>query len=509
MSKAGPGSPEDGACGPAAPAPAVEAPAVGSPAVDTSPTGTADVPTARTDASPAPALAPPAPAPAPPASAAPAAAQAAPPAPAGPVDAVPAGPPVAPEPFDPWAPPSEAETAAPGVFGHAAGPTPPPADRPQPPAGWAQSPPGWTAPATGWGAVTPGAVSGFQGMYAYPPRPTNGLAIGSLVTALTCLSPVALVLGVIALVQIHKRQERGRGMAVAGVVLGVLGLLLGALTAFGLALDDQDGSTPGRPVGPRGSVTWDKVAKGDCYNPAPGAGDADQQVSWVTKVPCSLPHHSEAAGTAAIAPAEGGGYPGEDKILKSADALCKPVFDSYVLDDWAVPDGVGLSYMYPTRGSWRASGGSLICVLEDVEASHKGSLRTDRTTLTPAQLAYLEAVKPLNAAAEDIPEDEVADAPADYRAWAATMAEATQQEGEKLAAIAWPEAAKGPGEAMVASKPAAVEAWHAVKTARDGAELARAVQRAKALLRDSVGEAKAVRAALGLSTGEHPGDLQV
>ncbi|OKI19644.1 DUF4190 domain-containing protein [Streptomyces sp. CB03911] len=473
MSKAEPGSPEDGASGPAAPAPAVEAPA-----------------------------------PAPPAPASPAPAEA-----AAPEDAVPAGPPLAP--FDPWAPPGAAQAAALGATGHAAQPTPPPADWPQPPAGWAQSPagaqppPGWTPPPTGWGAVTPGAVSGFQGMYAYPPRPTNGLAIGSLVTALTCLSPVALVLGAIALVQIHKRQERGRGMAVAGVVLGVLGLLLGALTAFGLALDDEDGSAPRRPAGPRGSVTWDKVAKGDCYNPAPGAGDADQQVSWVTKVPCSLPHHSEAAGTAPIAAAEGGGYPGEDKILKSADALCKPVFDSYVLDDWAVPDGVGLSYMYPTRGSWRASGGALICVLEDVDALHKGSLRTDRTTLTPAQLAYLEAVKPLNAAAEDIPEDEVADAPADYRAWAATMAEATRQEGEKLAAIAWPEAAKGPGEAMVASKPAAVEAWHAVKTARDGAELARAVQRAKALLRDSVGEAKAVRAALGLSTGEHPGDLQV
>lgn len=500
MSKAGPGSPEDGTPGPAAQVPpaearAAEVPVVEVPLVEAPRT---DVP--RTDVPPTDV----------PAAGAPPVAGL--PTPGGPPPgAFPADgqlPPAAPMPFDPWAPPGEAEAAALAAAGHAASSTPPPAGWPPPPAG-AQPPPGWAPPATGWGAVTPGAVSGYQGMYAYQPRPTNGLAIGSLVTALTCLSPVALVLGVIALVQIHKRQERGRGMAVAGVVLGVLGLLFGALATVGLVLGDEDGSGPRRPAGPRGSVTWDKVAKGDCYNPAQGTGDAGRQVSWVTKVPCSLPHHSEAAGTAPVAAAEGGGYPGEDAILKSADALCKPVFDSYVLDDWAVPDGVGLSYMYPTRGSWRASGGAVICVLEDVDAQHKGSLRTDRTTLTPAQLAYLEAVKPLNAAADDIPEDEVEDAPADYRAWAATMAEATQQEAEKLAAIAWPEGARAPGEAMVASKPAAVEAWHAVKTARDGAELARAVQRAEGLLRDSVGEAKAVRAALGLSTGEHPGDIQV
>ncbi|MCX5211003.1 DUF4190 domain-containing protein [Kitasatospora sp. NBC_00240] len=491
MSKAEPGSPEDGPADPAAPAPTAAVPQDEAPQVESSPVRPAPIGTPQDEAPPAAGI----------------------PAPAGP----PPGalrpdeqfPPAAPEPFDPWAPPGAAEAAALLAAGQAGPAVPPPAGWGAPPAGRTAPPAGWAPPATGWGAVTPGAVSGYQGMYAYPPRPTNGLAIGSLVTALTCMSPVALVLGVIALVQIHKRQERGRGMAVAGVVLAVLGLLLGALAVLGVASEDADGALPIRPAGPPGSVTWDKVAKGDCYNPAPGSGDAGRQVSWVTKVPCSLPHHSEAAGTAPIAAAEGGGYPGEDKILKTADTLCKPVFDSYVLDDWAVPDGVGLSYMYPTRGSWRASGGSLICVLEDVDVPHKGSLRTDRTTLTAAQLAYLEAVKPLNAAAEDIPEDEVADAPADYRAWAATMATATRQEGEKLAVIAWPEGAKAPGEAMVASKPAAVEAWHAVTTARDGADLTRALQRAKALLRDSVGEAKAVRAALGLSTGEHPGDLQV
>lgn len=54
---------------------------------------------------------------------------------------------------------------------------------------------------------------------------TNGLAIASLVVSLTCCGPVGAVLGFVALGQIKRSGEQGRGMAVAGVVVGVLGTL--------------------------------------------------------------------------------------------------------------------------------------------------------------------------------------------------------------------------------------------------------------------------------------------
>ena len=83
--------------------------------------------------------------------------------------------------------------------------------------------------------------------YGYPaPKSTNGLAIASLVLA--CAQPfiwffgsiAAVVTGHIALSQIKRNQnQNGRGMAIAGLILGYLGIaatvLLFALFAFVLA----------------------------------------------------------------------------------------------------------------------------------------------------------------------------------------------------------------------------------------------------------------------------------
>jgi hypothetical protein len=53
-------------------------------------------------------------------------------------------------------------------------------------------------------------------------RGTNGLAIASLVVSLTCCGPIGMILGFVALSQIKKSGEQGRGMAIAGVVIGIL-----------------------------------------------------------------------------------------------------------------------------------------------------------------------------------------------------------------------------------------------------------------------------------------------
>ncbi len=62
---------------------------------------------------------------------------------------------------------------------------------------------------------------------AAPPKTaTSGLAIGSLVSGVTCIAPAAIIMGHIALSRIKSSDGRlgGRGMAIAGLVLGYLGL---------------------------------------------------------------------------------------------------------------------------------------------------------------------------------------------------------------------------------------------------------------------------------------------
>ncbi|GAA0895389.1 DUF4190 domain-containing protein [Pseudonocardia zijingensis] len=66
------------------------------------------------------------------------------------------------------------------------------------------------------------------GYGAHGPRPTNGLAIASLVLGILWLywvgSILALVFGYIARRQIAERGESGDGIAVAGIVLGWIGV---------------------------------------------------------------------------------------------------------------------------------------------------------------------------------------------------------------------------------------------------------------------------------------------
>jgi hypothetical protein len=120
----------------------------------------------------------------------------------------------------------------PGAAGHA-----PPGDHGSagcPPPGLGAA--GYPAPAYGMAQYPPYGMAQYPpyGMAQYPPavhgvaRPTNGLAVASLVVGAVWLfwigSVLALVLGYVARGQIRRTGEGGDGVAVAGIVLGWVGV---------------------------------------------------------------------------------------------------------------------------------------------------------------------------------------------------------------------------------------------------------------------------------------------
>jgi hypothetical protein len=129
------------------------------------------------------------------------------------------------------------------------GDTPTPRPPPAPPAAgwWLASDGRWYPPEQAPGATAPpgppgygpppgnGSAPGYPtaGYYANPyvqPAKTNGLAIASLVLGIIWIywvgSILAVIFGFIALNQINRSQGRegGRGLAIAGIVLGFIGL---------------------------------------------------------------------------------------------------------------------------------------------------------------------------------------------------------------------------------------------------------------------------------------------
>jgi hypothetical protein len=109
-----------------------------------------------------------------------------------------------------------------------------------------------------------------QPPYGYPVAvPTDGLAIGAMITGIAGLvmacayglgllaSPVALVLGKVSMNRIARSEGRlgGRGMALAGFILGIVGTALLVLVIIGLviviivAANDDSSSTFGHAIG--------------------------------------------------------------------------------------------------------------------------------------------------------------------------------------------------------------------------------------------------------------------
>lgn len=128
---------------------------------------------------------------------------------------------------------------------------PPPGGYPPPPP--YSPPPG--APAPGWWQASdgnwypphqhPSQAAAYAG-YGYgvvQQRGTNGLAIASMVLGILWVwwigSVLAVVFGHIALGQIKRTGQGGRGMAIAGLVLGYIGIAFLVLFILAVALGDS------------------------------------------------------------------------------------------------------------------------------------------------------------------------------------------------------------------------------------------------------------------------------
>jgi hypothetical protein len=149
--------------------------------------------------------------------------------------------------------------------------SPPPSAYPPPPAYPPPNPappPGYSAPyppqypASGGYPPPPGAFPPPVPGYPPPPNPydpygippqqgTNNMAIASLVTSLSgigvtlfccfvgliagpLLQITGIALGIVGLGQVNRDGQNGRGLAIAGIVVGAVGLLLTALFVVGL-----------------------------------------------------------------------------------------------------------------------------------------------------------------------------------------------------------------------------------------------------------------------------------
>ncbi|MEU9253719.1 DUF4190 domain-containing protein [Streptomyces sp. NPDC048270] len=269
-------------------------------------------------------------------------------------------PPPPPEPNPPrWGPPGQ--PGQPGQF-----PSPPPPPPPPPP------------------GQPPGPYGGPTGWYAPPPdsEKTNTLAVVAFLMSILCAIPlVPLILGIIALRQIRERRQKGRGLAIAAIVIHCVTLVFYALAlVFGFSgvLDDAPKRDAAGQVTEEGSSDVEDLRAGDCFTTdddfaeyqGKSGGDAP---FTVTVVPCAQPHEGEAF---AVFDLDDGPYPGREAVIETTDEKCSGTqLTDYVGPSATLPDELELYIYFPSEGTWDVGNRQVVCFLGDTNGSTTGSVR--------------------------------------------------------------------------------------------------------------------------------------
>lgn len=195
--------------------------------------------------------------------------------------------------------------------------------------------------------------------YAGTTGGTNGLATAALATGIGGIffglaAPVAIGLGIAALVQISRRREGGKGMAIAGLTIGsvvTLGymVLFGFLFAIGSTADDYGAPEPVSTYS-GSTVHVDDLAVGECYDDGGKEGEAIRR-------PCSAPHDGEIIADVTLPE---GPYPGDRGVDKMGDSSCSTEFGKYVgtpIDD----SELDIAWWTPTRSLWNSNDRMVVC----------------------------------------------------------------------------------------------------------------------------------------------------
>ncbi|MFH7598389.1 DUF4190 domain-containing protein [Streptomyces racemochromogenes] len=356
--------------------------------------------------------------------------------------------------------------------------TPPP--QPPRPAGPG---PSWPPPQQpGWGPP-PGPAG---------PPALNGFALASLLVGLLCFPPLGVVFGLVALVQIRRRRERGRALAVVGLAVSLTtsAVLLYGVAGYARPFLERLASRP-EPERVEGQLTdMGLLRAGDCFN-VPG-GDLLDETPFTYRTDCAQVHDAEVTSATTLGP---GPFPGASKLKDTATEACWKAQDAYAMDTWALPDYAEMYYFAPTREAWRAGDRRLTCVIGTSGQEHKGSLRKDAGMLTADQVSLLTALNGADGALGRAPERELDEALPEYRAWAREVDGALAAEERMLgeAVAAHPEAGARLKELAVARG-----AWQRAARAVRPADFERAREEAEGAL--TTGTEKALRGAYGLAT---------
>jgi hypothetical protein len=207
-----------------------------------------------------------------------------------------------------------------------------------------------------------------QGYHAAPRPGTSGLAITAFVLGLLGLWPLAPIFAMAALVQLRRSYRKGKGLAIAGLVLSLLWAV--AQIGFAILVGVAVHKTLTQPLKPGEHGFMAQLRPGDCYDHQGGA----TSTSLIGRL-CTDPHDGQMILTFSM---PDGPWPGRDEVSKLANTGCK----DRVVAEFAghMPARhLGTTILLPTQVAWVAGDRTVHCAL------HTSGAKLTKTLLpTPA-----------------------------------------------------------------------------------------------------------------------------
>lgn len=196
----------------------------------------------------------------------------------------------------------------------------------------------------------------------------DGFAITSLVTGLLSGVLFSVGFGIAALRRIRRGERRGRGLAIAGLVLS-LAWTIGIVAAVAYQLGREPVRNTSGTITRPGRLAPADLHNGDCVEvPRVLVGT----YYALTVVPCTQPHNGHVF---TILQATGGPYPGDAALRKEALTDCTAAAPSFLGTAHTLLHVVAF---FPPEKGWKLGRRDEHCLLVDRMRNITGDIRADR-----------------------------------------------------------------------------------------------------------------------------------
>lgn len=247
----------------------------------------------------------------------------------------------------------------------------------------------------------PSALDYLDGSYTPPAAPSpssdqlNGFAIAAFVLGAIGGTILSFVLAIIALRQIRDTGQRGRGLAIAGLVFSVIwaAVLAGYLFLYNPGSPAQQPASGGTSPAPAGSspsagssggasggngghsgsghqtANVFALRVGECFQ-NPTASQTVLGITYLSVVSCTTPHNAQVYVAFAVT---GASYPGTADLKRQADQGCHARLAGRLVNS-RITSTMTLRYLYPLASSWSSGHRTISCIIVDVKPDLKYSL---------------------------------------------------------------------------------------------------------------------------------------